>query len=47
MKKNPHPKGLKRKIVKNAENFSSIAIAINLKFLHIFFLIFITQQILK
>jgi hypothetical protein len=34
-------------MLKSAEKFSSIASAINYKFLHIFLLIFITQQILK
>ena len=34
--KKPYPKGLWRKMLKSAEKFSSIANAINCKFLHIF-----------
>jgi hypothetical protein len=36
MEKISHPKGLRRKMVKNAEKSSLIAIAINIKFLQIF-----------
>jgi len=37
MEKIPYPKGLRLKKLKNTEKISSIAIAINFKFLHIFY----------
>ena len=37
MKKIPYPKGLRLNLLKSAEKFSSIASAINFKFLHTFF----------
>jgi len=37
MEKIPYPKGLRLKMLKNAEKFSSIASAINFRFLHMFY----------
>jgi hypothetical protein len=41
MEETPYPKGLKLRMFKNSENFSSRADAINFKFFHIFYSFFI------